>query len=68
MASTSEYEQQQVWEDSLIEVILGDNGPWLIEQCKMFEEQLLIASEELFKITYNERMQQFNINNNVKEF
>lgn len=42
MASTSEYEQQQFWEDSLIEVILGDNGPWLIEQCKMFEEQLNI--------------------------
>jgi len=68
MASTSEYEQQQFWEDSLIEVILGDNGHWLIEQCKMFEEQLLIESEELFKITYNERMQQLNINNNVKEF
>jgi hypothetical protein len=57
MASTSEYEQQQFWEDSPIEVILGDNSGWLIKQCKMFEEQIL-----------NERMQQFNINNNVKEF
>ena len=57
MASTSEYEQQQFWEDKPIEVIIGDNSGWLIKQCKMFEEQIL-----------NERMQQFNINNNVKEF
>ena len=28
MASTSEYEQQQFWEDSPIEVILGDNSSW----------------------------------------
>ena len=28
MASTSEYEQQQFWEDSPIEVILGDNSTW----------------------------------------
>jgi len=28
MASTSEYEQQQFWEDSPIEVILGDNSMW----------------------------------------
>jgi hypothetical protein len=28
MASTSEYEQQQFWEDKPIEVILGDNSSW----------------------------------------
>jgi hypothetical protein len=28
MASTSEYEQQQFWEDKPIEVILGDNSEW----------------------------------------
>jgi hypothetical protein len=28
MASTSEYEQQQFWEDKPIEVILGDNSMW----------------------------------------
>lgn len=28
MASTSEYEQQQFWEDKPIEVILGDNSFW----------------------------------------
>jgi hypothetical protein len=42
MASTSEYEQQQFWEDSLIEVILGDNSEWIIEYDKRFEEQLNI--------------------------
>jgi hypothetical protein len=42
MASTSEYEQQQFWEDSLIEVILGDNSEWIIEYDKSFEEQLNI--------------------------
>lgn len=28
MASKSEYEQQQFWEDKPIEVILGDNSNW----------------------------------------
>lgn len=28
MASTSEYEQQQFWEDKPIEIILGDNSDW----------------------------------------
>ena len=28
MASTSEFEQQQFWEDKPIEVILGDNSMW----------------------------------------
>ena len=28
MASTSEFEQQQCWEDKPIEVILGDNSSW----------------------------------------
>ena len=28
MASTSEFEQQQFWEDKPIEVILGDNSSW----------------------------------------
>jgi type IV secretory pathway VirB9-like protein len=28
MASTSEYEQQQFWEDKPIEIILGDNSIW----------------------------------------
>ena len=46
MASTSEYEQQQFWEDSPIEVILGDNDPWLIEYCKMFNEKLIKEEEE----------------------
>lgn len=28
MASTSEFEQQQFWEDKPIEIILGDNSSW----------------------------------------
>lgn len=28
MASTSEFEQQQFWEDKPIEIILGDNSMW----------------------------------------
>lgn len=53
MASTSEYEQQQFWEDSPIEVILGDNDPWLIEYCKMFNEKLIKEEEEWFNHSHD---------------
>lgn len=53
MASTSEFEQQQFWEDKPVEVILGDNSNWVILQCKMFEEQLLREEKEWFSYTHN---------------
>jgi predicted phosphoadenosine phosphosulfate sulfurtransferase len=53
MASTSEYEQQQFWEDSPIEVIIGDNSVWVMLHHKMFEEQLRREEEEWFSHSHD---------------
>ena len=53
MASTSEYEQQQFWEDKPIEVIIGDNSAWIMLHHKMFEEQLRREEEEWFSHSHD---------------
>ena len=48
MASNSEYEQQQFWEDKHIEVILGDNSNWDITLRTQITEQMFKNTEKLF--------------------
>jgi hypothetical protein len=53
MASTSEYEQQQFWEDQPIEVILGDNSDWFMESYRY-----IFLNEKDIQLTSN-----FNLTN-----
>lgn len=53
MASTSEYEQQQFWEDQPIEIVLNDTSGW--ESDWKFNDRCIvwIHEEELLKTNLN---------------